>query len=495
MITDKTEDQISDADNKIKWTFSIKKNWPKIWPTLFFLIIGIINAVLMKLIFIIEAEGAPGYGVHEFQKPWWVTMIAFFGMALAVPIYAIMTAIDASTGKNQLIKIRDLSFKDFCEFAIPAMSDIFENIVSAVCVVFVGVSIDSMMKSGTLVGVSLISRFIFHVHYALYKWVSIFFVVVALTMVGAAGIINANDSTTITTSRVWVAVIVVLKFISQIGYAIRISYEEYFARVKHYHPVMICGLEGCWSTAISAFGFMPIAQFLPGPEGNGIHEDSIDTLYQIKNSVPILLISIVMIILSGLYNCVSATLISRTSAVVRTLMEAFRTFLIWMVQFLIFYTFRSNETLYHYRLAGEEWGLGSYIQLAGFVLMTFAILAYNKIPKYPCYSYAYDQYVDNKTPKKNNGEMSQKEESEINLEVIAAALNGQCGIARDEISTTETNPNGPDDITIDSNCIANNEDISDVSVRSMSIGSESDDPELPIDSKKIQADIGDDTKE
>ncbi|KAK8841913.1 hypothetical protein M9Y10_026865 [Tritrichomonas musculus] len=166
-------------------------------------------------------------------------------MALVVPIYAIMCINDYKKKLNKLIQLTDLIFKDFAEFAIPAMSDVFENIVSAVCVVFVGVSIDSMMKSGMLVGVSLISRWVFHVHYALYKWVSIEFVVVAMILVVASGII--------TTSKGWFALIVALKFISQVGYAVRISYEEYFARVKHYHPIMICGLEGCWSTFISAF--------------------------------------------------------------------------------------------------------------------------------------------------------------------------------------------------------------------------------------------------
>lgn len=167
-------------------------------------------------------------------------------MALVVPIYAIMCINDYKKKLNKLIQLTDLIFKDFAEFAIPAMSDVFENIVSAVCVVFVGVSIDSMMKSGTLVGVSLISRWVF-------KWVSIEFVVVAMILVVASGIINSGSSISITTSKGWFALIVALKFISQVGYAVRISYEEYFARVKHYHPIMICGLEGCWSTFISAF--------------------------------------------------------------------------------------------------------------------------------------------------------------------------------------------------------------------------------------------------
>ena len=434
--------------------------WYKTWPMLFFLIIGIANAILMKLIFIYEAYGEPQYGLHKFQKPWWVTMITFFGMALMVFPYMVMVIFDRKNNPRQLKELTDLRFRDFCEFVIPALVDIFENIVSAVCVVFVSVSIDSMMKSGTLVGVSLISRWIFKVHYPWYKWISIIFVVIALTMVGAAGIINAGESTTISTSRVWVAVIIVLKFISQVGYAIRISYEEYFARVKGYHPVMICGLEGCWSTSISAFVFMPISHYLPGPEGNGIHEDSIDTLKMVGNSVPIFVISVIMILLGGIYNSVSATLISRTSAVVRTLMEAFRTFLIWMVQFMIFYTFRTNESLYPYRLAGEEWGMGSYVQLAGFIIMTISVLAYNKIPQYPCCDYSFDQYRD-----------EPKNEDEI-YEDPSQILHGKKEL---DISEMETNTAANDEITVDKDIDEQGEIDSDVSVRSMSLGSDESD--------------------
>lgn len=448
------------------------ETWGKTWPMLFFLFIGIINAVLMKLSFIFEAEGEPKYGIHSFQKPWFITAITFFGMALAVPVYMFMCVHDYLKGDHKLILLTDLSFKDFAEFSIPALSDIFENIVSAVCVVFVSVSIDSMMKSGTLVGVSLISRFIFHVHYAVYKWVSIGFVVMAMTMVGAAGIINSGSSVTVTTSKGWVALIVALKFISQVGYAIRISYEEYFARVKHYHPVMICGLECCWSTFISAFILMPISQYLPGPEGNGIHEDSIDTLKMIGNDWAIFTSMLLMLILGLVYNVVSATLISRTSAVVRTLMEAFRTFLIWMVQFLIFYTFRTNDFLRPYMMAGEEWGLGSYIQLAGFVLMTFAVLAYNKIPKYPCYNYEYDQYIDTT---KGTKEVSDEEyfKNEKELEIFHDARNGIV----DEASTeTTTNEN---EVTIEENVEGNVKfDVSDDSIRSMSLGIDDEDDPL-----------------
>jgi hypothetical protein len=363
--------------------------WEKIWPQLFFLIFGIGNAVTTKVAVIMDGKGRDEWGVHKFQKPWFLTTICFFAMWCALPIYIVMSVRAHKRGDDKLILVHHLSLKGFCEFAIPAFSDAFEGIVSAVCIVFIGVSVDSMMKSGTLVGVSLISRWVFHQHYHTWQWWSIAGVVTALTVVGASGIISAGSSTTITTSRLWVAVIIILKFVSQVGYAVKISYEEYFVQKKGYHPIMICGVEGFWSFVMCGLICQPIAQYMPGEEGNGIREDTIDTFEMIKNNPKLIAIVVVAWFLGITYNCVSTTLIGRTSAVIRTLMEAFRTFLLWMVQFALFYGLGSSKDpdVYKFRMAGEEWADGAYVQLGGFVLMTFSLFTYNGIPHYPCFNY------------------------------------------------------------------------------------------------------------
>jgi hypothetical protein len=70
-------------------------------------------------------------------------------------------------------------------------------------------------------------------------------------------------------------------------------------------------------------------------------------------------------------------------------MEAFRTFLIWMVQFALFYGLRTSKDpeVYKFRMAGEEWTTGAWVQLGGFLLMTFSLFTYNGIPHYPCFNY------------------------------------------------------------------------------------------------------------
>ena len=388
-----------------------RKIWDKLWPILFFLIFGILNAVTMKLCFIFTQPGLEKYGPEprQFQKPWWCTLVTFAGMALATPIYIFLCHRDRKGGRPTLRPISDLSFKEICTFAIPAMADLFEGIVSAICIAFVGVSIDSMMKSGTLVGVSLISRFVFKVHFGTFKWFFIAWIVLALTMVGASGILSANSSETIKGDAAVVTVIIILKFISQVGYALKISYEEYFVKKKNYHPILICGIEGCWSTFVCAFICMPIAQYLPGQEGNGIREDTLDTFAMLGNNYQPLVMSFAIVLLGLLYNCISTTLIGKTSAVVRTLMEAFRTFLIWMVQFMLYYSLRSNPDTHKYALAGEAWSTGSIVQLVGFLIMTWALFGYNKIPKYPCFDYI-DDWIEQSEQSEREMELHDRDE-------------------------------------------------------------------------------------
>jgi hypothetical protein len=152
---------------------------------------------------------------------------------------------------------------------------------------------------------------------------------------------------------------------------------------------MICGVEGLWSF-LMCLVCQIIAQYMPGEEGNGIREDSLDTLAMVHNDPSLWGVIAASWFLGITYNCVSTTLIGRTSAVIRTLMEAFRTFLIWMVQFGIFYLlnkFGNNPRVWKFRLAGEEWSIGAWVQLGGFLLMTWSLFLYNRIPKYPCFNY------------------------------------------------------------------------------------------------------------
>jgi hypothetical protein len=151
--------------------------------------------------------------------------------------------------------------------------------------------------------------------------------------------------------------------------------------------LLITGVEGFWGfLSIGVIGEI-VVHHLRGNEGNGLREDFLDTMQQIAHNNGIVAVIVVLWFLGLTYNCISTAFIGKTSAVVRTLLEAFRTFLIWMIQFAIFYGCENSESLYDWRLVGEEWTTASIIQAVGFVLMTWGLFMYNGIPKYPCWKY------------------------------------------------------------------------------------------------------------
>jgi hypothetical protein len=393
----------------------------KVWPTSYFLIGGIGNAVVMKIAVVLEAPGNDGV-IKPFQKPWFLSTIIFVAMFCALPVYMGRSYWAHYHGDESYFLVHRLSLKAFCEFAIPAFSDMFEQIIASVCIVFVGVSIDSMMKAGTLAGVCLINRFILKRRYKPYQWVGIWGIMLALTLVGAAPVLAAEKSITIHVSAGIVAVIVVLKWVSQVGYGVKIAYEEHMSQELGYPEDMIVGVEGLWS-ALMCVVCQIIAQFMPGEEGNGIREDSVETFLMMRNSWRVCIIVVVSFFLGISYNMISTVLINRTSALTRTLVESFRTILIWAVQFMIFYG--SGDS--HWRMAGEHWTNSGFIQAGGFLLMTASILTYNKWPKWPCFDYTEEDGEDEEAEEAPAGEANGDSDGETSTNFIERTMTEKDG--------------------------------------------------------------------
>ena len=73
----------------------------------------------------------------------------------------------------------------------------------------------------------------------------------------------------------------------------------------------------------------------------------------------------------------------------RTIFEAVRTAVIWVVDLMIYYWFAPNSVY------GESWNTYSWIQLAGFLLLIYSSQCYNAYTKYPFLKYKFD---DEKKP-------------------------------------------------------------------------------------------------
>ncbi len=61
--------------------------------------------------------------------------------------------------------------------------------------------------------------------------------------------------------------------------AAQITFEDFFLSSMDISPLKIVGFEGLWGSLAMVVVLLPLVQHLPGVEGGGVHEDSIDTLH------------------------------------------------------------------------------------------------------------------------------------------------------------------------------------------------------------------------
>jgi hypothetical protein len=190
----------------------------------------------------------------------------------------------------------------------------------------------------------------------------------SLILVGLASVLNAENSTTVHVSRKWAIVILILKAFSQAAYSIKLSIEQYYTQQYGIPAMVVSGLESVWGFLIGAIVLLPIVHNTQGEEGSGIHENVFDTFAQLQNNKYLIL----LLTMSGTFECVysvtSVSLTERSSAVARTLIESFRTFLIWIVQLSLFYSLSRSKSLSKYNGIGEQWAAGCWVQLIGYVI-------------------------------------------------------------------------------------------------------------------------------
>lgn len=137
-------------------------------------------------------------------------------------------------------------------------------------------------------------------------------------------------------------------------------------------PLKIVGFEGLFGTIAMCGILMPIAQMLPGVDGQGVHEDTIDTFYLLASSPAILTFVLLDVVaLLGL-NVSGMCVTGHFGAVFRTVLETTRTLAVWIVGLLLYYTPLGGGKL------GESWNAYSWIQAIGFVVLVSGTVVYGK---------------------------------------------------------------------------------------------------------------------
>jgi hypothetical protein len=155
--------------------------------------------------------------------------------------------------------------------------------------------------------------------------------------------------------------------------SVRIVYDEKLMKEYNYEPCMIIALEGVYGTLIS--GTALIAVNFIGGDDMGSLENLANTIYMIDNStILIILLALFPIWVNGMY--LSGIFVTKyVSAVFNAVLTVATVVVVWLYEIGIHYLVDSRY--------GAAWNKYSYLQLIGFVVITFATLLYDGTLKIP----------------------------------------------------------------------------------------------------------------
>ncbi|CAD7971146.1 unnamed protein product [Amoebophrya sp. A25] len=374
-----------------------------------FMVFGSLNTLSTKLQFSIESVGLSGQE-HEFKKPFFGSYRMFFAMTLVLYSFMVFRfyrwlqtraagakakplLVADSPGRDQsssnfsssnswisILLDEGVTMKTSSLIAIPACCDLTSTSLSMIGLLHISASVWQMLRGSMVVFSGVLSVLFLKRTLLAYNWAGIGLVVAGIILVGTANMLAASAHTTTSTEvaqstddgsgRLFgMGIVLVGQFIS----AIQVVTEEFILKgsaAASLPPAVVVGIEGAWGFAILTLIGFPLLYVLPGNDYGGTQENLLDTFVMLKNSSSLLFLTFLYCITCSLYNFCGMSITRYLSAVHRTMLDAWRTMVVWLVGIVYYYAVDPTSDF------GEPWTVYSYLQLLGFIVLIFGQLIY-----------------------------------------------------------------------------------------------------------------------
>jgi len=356
-----------------------------------FLVTGTCTVVFNKLLYGIRAPGINGSAPHNFEKPWFTNWSMFLGMTLCLVGFEVSRCIRKAMGKETEKTPRKL----YWAIAVPALCDMIASFTMGVGLLWISGSVWQMLRGSIIIFTAFFKVTYRKKRLHFFEYIGILIVIVGIVIVGASTIMQPEEmfDSSDGSSDSWASFSSsnkpkgpgVGKIILGIGLVIFAQLLQAFQTIveeKLLHDVdapatLVVGMEGLYGLLLCSFVSMPIAYFLPGKEGNGLHENTLDSFVMIWKNKTLLIFIALYVFFILIYNVYGMIITQVTDAMVRNLMEPVRTLCVWVTNVFIFYCIA-------HRKMGEPLTLWSILQGAGFVLLTIGVLIYNRVIRTKC---------------------------------------------------------------------------------------------------------------
>ncbi|KAF1774665.1 Nucleotide-sugar transporter [Phytophthora cactorum] len=269
-----------------------------------------------------------------------------------------------------------VSLRTLAAIALPSLLDLLQTVLCNVGLLWISSSVFQMARGSIIIfsaffSVRLMGKKLYGYHYA-----SIWIVMLAVALVGYAGVGHHSTATAADDADAFNAVLGLFFIIAaQILCALQIVVEEHMMLALNVSPMLLVGFEGLWGLVFYIV-LVPILTLSPAT-GSAFattwHEDFVDSFVQVKNSPALIVLILAYIVAVGTLNVTGNYVTKHLSAVMRSITETLRTLGVWMFSLFVYYVVQWQGSA----SPGEEWTTYSWLELLGFLLMVYGTLAWS----------------------------------------------------------------------------------------------------------------------
>ncbi|GAX82542.1 hypothetical protein CEUSTIGMA_g9969.t1 [Chlamydomonas eustigma] len=351
---------------------------------------GTTTSLFAKIVYELQSIGSNGETKY-FHKPWAMTTIMFIGMSFCLPL----AYLEESKKKQHKPNVEEPLLGDMVPpakrnelrenlmLAIPTFFDLVATILMNVGLLYVTASVYQMMRGAEMLFAAFFAVTFLKRHLNKYHLLGLLCCLCGITLVGSSSLLSGEGSSTQVISQEQMLMGMALIIISQAVQAAQITFEDFFMADMDIAPMKIVGFEGVFGMIGTLLIMAPITYYLGGVEGEGIHENIIDTWVSgegiheniidtwvmIRNSSKLQTILVVDMFALLMYNLAGMMVTGHLGAVFRTVLETMRTLFVWLVDLYLYYNGWG---------LGESWTPYSWLQAAGFMVLVCGTLVYKQ---------------------------------------------------------------------------------------------------------------------
>jgi drug/metabolite transporter (DMT)-like permease len=262
--------------------------------------------------------------------------------------------------------------------AIPAILDLLATALCFVGILYNSASVFQMLRGSMIIFSALLSVLFLRKRLHAYHWAGVGLCCLAIVVVGYSNMMATSSSSTpsdIPQSKVVFGMALIV--LGQVIQASQVVLEEKLLRGYSIEPFQIVGMEGVWGSLAMLLVFFPALYLIPGSDAGGAQENLYDTIVMMQNNKNLQYLVLLYVFSVFTYNMSGMLVTYALSAVHRTMLEASRTAVIWLIDLVIHYYICPSSSF------GETWSSWSWLQLLGFGILILGQSVYSELVQIP----------------------------------------------------------------------------------------------------------------